>query len=623
MSNPPTTKPAFPDEYLGSRRKSGMYYEHEGEMWRLFHREKDNSWQTQRLTNFTAEITEDRRVDDGDETRREFLIYCQNHGASYPVKVPASDYGSLAWVHDKCGALFCVSAGHGVKDHARAAIQDMSKPKLKTIYSHTGWSNQGGEWLYFTGSTAIGKDGIVNNIDVQLDGNFEAFGIQAPDLPEVDCVRASLSLLGLGTEDITVPLLACVYLAPMVSMFTTAPPQFVPWFWGGTGRFKSAVLSLAQSHFGLFGETQLPGSFMSTANAIERQCHILKDSLFVIDDLFPASSRKEADAQSAILDRILRSAGNSKGRDRMRADTTMRGGLRPRGLVVATSERLPSDVESATSRSFTVEFPAGGIDQKSLTKAQSKIKLYSGAMYAYIKWLAEHYDEIQATVHGDYLKLRSEIGENASHKRQAGQVAHMVIAIRTFMRFALEIGATNKQMADRICVRSVVVLSGGLTRNSVAIEDIKPAKVFFDLLGAAIQSGRVYISGATKSRPDNPEEWGWMPYTEISNGQRYTEYKPITQTGWIGQLSVDGQFVDLDPDLSFRAVVQEAHAQQKHFPVAKVELQKMLFEAGLTRGQITTGDIQRHLWRVKVNGQAKWVLRVILSALRTDEDCDE
>src|ERR1700736_2696641 len=82
---------------------------------------------------------------------------------------------------------------------------------------------------------------------------------------------------------------------------------------GGTGRFKTALASLLQQHFGTgFAAHRLPGSWASTANFNERLAFIAKDTLLVIDDFRPgAAERRRLEGEA---DRLLRAAANGAGR---------------------------------------------------------------------------------------------------------------------------------------------------------------------------------------------------------------------------------------------------------------------------------------------------------------------
>jgi hypothetical protein len=101
-------------------------------------------------------------------------------------------------------------------------------------------------------------------------------------------------------------------------------PDFALWLWGGTGSYKSTITALFLSHFGDFSETNLPLSFESTANALERMLFLAKDVLIVIDDVRPRVTRADAEEMTRKVQRILRAVGNRQGRGPMTSDTRLR-----------------------------------------------------------------------------------------------------------------------------------------------------------------------------------------------------------------------------------------------------------------------------------------------------------
>ena len=68
--------------------------------------------------------------------------------------------------------------------------------------------------------------------------------------------------------------------------------------------------ALILNHFGDFTEQSLPLSFESTANALERELFLLKDTPTVVDDWRPAISRGDEAEMAKKVQRLLRGVGN-------------------------------------------------------------------------------------------------------------------------------------------------------------------------------------------------------------------------------------------------------------------------------------------------------------------------
>ena len=97
-----------------------------------------------------------------------------------------------------------------------------------------------------------------------------------------------------GQENTTAP--AAAHTSPETQSASAATPgllrpqdQLVT-IYGGSGFHKSCLAALSQQHFGSDLHFQnLPGSWMSSANALEGTLFLAKNALFVIDDFISPS----------------------------------------------------------------------------------------------------------------------------------------------------------------------------------------------------------------------------------------------------------------------------------------------------------------------------------------------
>src|SRR5207302_3115731 len=149
-------------------------------------------------------------------------------------------------------------------------------------------------------------------------------------------VWASLGLLDVAPAPIAFPLLASVYRAAL------GETDFSLHLAGPSGAGKSELAALVQRHFGAGMDARnLPGSWSSTANALEALAFAAKDAVLVVDDFAPTGAAGDADRIQREADRILRAQGNASGRLRMRADESLRAVRAPLGLIVSTGEDVP------------------------------------------------------------------------------------------------------------------------------------------------------------------------------------------------------------------------------------------------------------------------------------------
>ncbi|MDQ3184029.1 MAG: hypothetical protein M3Q62_10940, partial [Actinomycetota bacterium] len=128
------------------------------------------------LTNFSARIVADVAEDDGAEVKRHFEIEARSGERSARFNVPAAKFASMNWPTEHLGAVAIVYPGFGTKDHARAAIQLLSEEvDERRIYTHTGWRLVDNRWVYLHGGGAIGPEGMLENIEVRLNGELSRY----------------------------------------------------------------------------------------------------------------------------------------------------------------------------------------------------------------------------------------------------------------------------------------------------------------------------------------------------------------------------------------------------------------------------------------------------------------
>src|SRR5690606_12815622 len=101
------------------------------------------------LASFEATITEAVTRDDGLSTSSVFrLSGALSTGANLPtIEVASEEYAKMDWPH-MWGPKAYLTAGKGVRDHARVAIQELSTPTSRHVYTATGWREVGGRHVY-------------------------------------------------------------------------------------------------------------------------------------------------------------------------------------------------------------------------------------------------------------------------------------------------------------------------------------------------------------------------------------------------------------------------------------------------------------------------------------------
>jgi Domain of unknown function (DUF3854)/Domain of unknown function (DUF927) len=529
------------------------------------------------LTNFTARLIADVVRDDGVETTREFEIEATLQGRSSSFLIPARQFDGLGWATEKLGAQAIIYPGQTLKEHVAVAIKGLSDVIVeRRIFTHTGWRrNRDGDWYFFHGGGVLGGNGHVPNFDVALPS-----GLERSILPEpltVDAVReavqATLRLLDVAPDTVSVPIWGAIWRAVLgeadVSVHLAGP----------TGTGKTQLAALAQQHFGAdFDARHLPGSWLSTGNALEALAFSAKDVLLVIDDFAPGGTTADIARCHREADRVLRAQGNLAGRGRLRADSTMRPTKPPRGLILSTGEDVPRG-QSLRARLLVVEVSPQDVDWTRLTDCQADAArgLYAQAMAAYVRWLAPRYEEIRRNLACDIAALRQEVYRSGEHRRTISNSASLAIGIKHFLVFALDVGAISREAHDQYWTRCWTALVQAAERQGEHQAIHEPTRQFRSLLSAAIASGRAHVAALDGSHPREPGAWGWRERVVGAGEYTREEWQPQgRRVGWIEKSELY-----LEPEASYAEAQALAREQGESLTVSPQTLRKRLREKGL------------------------------------------
>jgi hypothetical protein len=567
------------------------------------------------LANFGAVITEDISVDDGVSEQRHLVLEATVRGQILQVSIPAAQFAGMTWVADRLGAGAILEPGIGTKDRLRHAMQVLSGGiPQRHVFAHTGWRQIDGVWVYLHAGGAIGRDGVVPGIEVALSPPLARISLPDPASGEdlVAAVQIALQLLDLLSPEVAFPLLGAAWLAPLRELFGPDAPDFVLWLHGPSGVFKSEYLALAMAFYGDFSRTSLPANFSATANAIERFTFETKDALLAIDDFHPAGDPREQAAMNQVMNRLLRGAGNASGRARMQADTTLRPALFPRGLAMVSGERLP-DGHSTAARMFPVAVEPDAITLAQLSQAQEERRHYPQAMAGYIRFLAQRIDDLREELPARFRALRSQLQVAESHRREPGQVAHLLMGLETFFGFAVAIGAMTAEARDARLREAQAVLLAHAREHAESQAEEAPEQVFLRLLAGGLAGKRAYLEHKQGGVPKDPEQWGWEPsIRRDADGGESLVWQHPTVAQLVGV--VDEDWLLLFPEPVYQFVAGATRNGGRVFPVEAKTLWRRLDDAGLLVIEMD-GTKRRRVINAWISGASRRVLKLRADAL--------
>jgi hypothetical protein len=525
------------------------------------------------LSNFVARIVEEQVLDDGIEHSRQLVLAGElEDGTTLPdVTVPAADFSNLEWVLRSWGARAVIAAGHAFKDHLRAAIQVLSHDvRTRRIFQHTGWREIDGLWVYLHAGGAIGANGLRTDVTTELPPALQRYVLPEPPLGQdlVNAVRASLRLLDVAADRISVPLMASPFAAIL------GGTDFSIHLVGPSGTFKTSAAALAMQHFGCgMDATHVPASWSSTANSLEGLAFFAKDALLQVDDFVTIGSHNQIQSTHRDADRLFRAQGNQSGRQRMRPDGTIRPVKPPRGLIISTGEEVPRG-QSLGARILVLDVAHGDVRRERLTAAQRDASsgLYAASLAGLIRWLAPQYADFRRHLPARMTSLRESLQQEGLHLRTSGIAAQLLLSMELLLQFAQSCGALEMGEAATILNRCRVALQQNLSRQLRIQSETDPVQIFLSLVQSALTTGSAHLQPIGAPIPRDPELWGWRRTSGSPSGYTQSGIK----IGWI-----HGEDLYLDKNIAFGHAQHLAREQGEVLSVSLRTLMKRLFEQHL------------------------------------------
>lgn len=526
------------------------------------------------LCNFNARITKEVIRDDGAEVDTTFAIEgSQADGRPLPqAEVSAKDYNSMSWVTAAWGARAVIYAGNGTKDHLRAAIQLLSgEPERHYIYAHIGWRKIGGKWVYLHSGGAIGTG---EPIEVDAGDRLANYSLPKPPAGEElkQAINSSLELLALAKPEITYPLLAAIYRAPLGEVLPIDLSVFIA---GPTGAQKSELTAIAQAHWGAgFTGKTLPANWASTGNSLEKLAFLAKDAILAVDDFAPHGTSVDIQRYHKDADRVLRAQGNISGRMRMAADRSLKQPYYPRGLIISSGEDIPHG-QSLNARMLILEMNRGDVNLEELTAMQQHAAAghLATAMAGYIAWLAPQVDELKQTLRPKKDEYRTLIRQQCkvAHDRIPDNIASLLIGLEQFLRYATDSGAITASDAKDMFDAGMAALMAAANAQAQYQQSEDPTERFISLISAAVTTGQAHIADAkTGDAPPEATHWGW----ERDTGTGYKAKGMLI--GWL-----DGDNLLLEAEASYGMAQHMARDQGTTIPIGQKTLWRRMQQKGL------------------------------------------
>lgn len=583
------------------------------------------------ICNFSARIVDEINYDDGSLGAGVYRIkggMKQGKNDKEPSPLPTievlkEDYRAMNWVEKwRNGPVIYA----GKSEDVRVATKVYSgKTPHTVVYTHMGWRKIDDNWYYlhhggFIGTTKpkmtietdLGNVAGEDNISIFQDYNLfvDRNGKPLSNYDKKKAARASLNLLQLVPEEVSYPLLAAIFRAPLSEALTVDLGMFVV---GKTGTFKSQLTALAQAHFGAkWHGKHFPAGWDGTTNSLTKMSFLAKDAIFTIDDYNPTGSSGQVKAYEAKAEAVFRAQANQSGRARMKASTGLRPSYYPRGLVLSSGEDMPKG-HSLIARVIFLELRLGDICRRKLKAAQDLAKegVYTQNMIGFLEWAAPQIGAWKTELPNILDELREQVyktSKNTVHNRLLEQLANLYLGMMKQLEYYLAIGAINldekKQHLEKCweVLKSLAFKQSGLQ----SVQD--PVNQFIAVLSSLLATGKAHFEDLDGEAPKDCQKYGWR---EIQTSQGINYHPQGDCIGWVkdsGEIYLDGQN-------AYRVVSKFAEDQKEDITMKRETLYKRMGERGL----LLNCEKDRNTTRETIKGKQKKVYQIPKKLIFDDE----
>lgn len=548
------------------------------------------------MANFTAKIERETRYKDEHNTRTVLTISGSSGGEALPqIQVEAEKFPGLTWVVPNWGIRCVVYPGSTVKDDMRAAIALRSKPTKHTVYTHTGWGKHDERDVYLHNGGAIGPNGNDEKVTVELPAELQLYELQTGgDIKHA--IEWFLAVLAIVPPHIAWPMMAAA-IAPV-----HGPCDFAVHITGRTGTYKSELASLMQSCYGPEMDARhLPGSWSSTANALEAQSYKAKNALFCIDDFIPTGTSWQIRAYQKTADQIIRGQGNQAGRARLTDVSSLQQTMYPRGMILSTGEDTPEG-HSIRGRMLICEITPGDVDLGNLSACQANREQFSIMLGNYIMDVSKSVQTVQAEIAKNAREFRDR-HVDTGHSRTPSALGRALASICHWLEWAAKICKMDNSRRKSLIDSAYAALKYVAEQQSQYLQQADPCEAFVEAINQIISSHVGHLRTKGGGIPAKPELLGWT--SEQSSGEMPTFKSHGKCIGWI-DWDQDELYVDITS--AYNDIRKHANNQMTF---TRPTMLKRLKDAGLL---LRTDDTrQRNTIRITAEQHPRNVLCMSLS----------
>ncbi len=282
----------------------------------------------------------------------------------------------------------------------------------------------------------------------------------------------------------------------------------------------------------------------------------------MLDDYHPETCIEEKARMRALASYILRLYGDEIKKDRMTNTMKKQKSFPVRGLCVITGEDF-LEGESTVARYIGIELTPDDVNVETLNWHQENPLIFSTHMFYFIQWLSANYMRVVDHIQRNFSEMRNLYSKDFRHKRLVDGLVCLLITLRTYTQYGLEIGYFDQESADYILATWRDVIYEVVRDHDANMNNESPGRMYLIALNEMISTGKCIVK--------NLSETTTKKYSNI-----------------IGYS--DENFYYLYSDTAYSEVIKFWKGQNIAFPLSKSKAHEALDALGVIKTEVVNNN---------------------------------
>lgn len=418
------------------------------------------------VSNFVVENF--RLLVDFDDSRVQEYIFDVRlrSGRKYSLQMSVEEFRRGDW----CEEL------HGLSCKQRRLLGEYcrklsSNSRVEELYQTkgVGWVQDPKSNKFFFVTESGEVTGEVSSISPKIAG---AELIPSPDLNEIDVAKSFLEMRNLTRSPVALIMMVYTVMAVMYSLFKYAvgAPKFLLALVGEASTGKTSLAMAIVNLYRRSRSTEPLNSLRSTITSIEQNLAYFKDSVMVVDDLYPAESNMQKNKLETTLESVIRMFGDASAKKRSRAFEN----YETQGLALLTGEYFAGGT-SSLSRCMQLKLQKGDVNFELLSVYQNERKMVpSYFLWNFVKFCTVNQSKIIAKLRNTVERIRREKSPEFSKERTANIEAYMAATMDVMLEYFYSIALYDSMESQNRNGGFLHILENILYENERMMEESSP-----------------------------------------------------------------------------------------------------------------------------------------------------